>query len=178
MVSGRLPRLVAFDLDATVWFPEMCHLYGGGAPFSVLPNGNVQDRNGTEVYLMGDARRILHTLKTAPEWADTKVAYCSGTDEPGWARELMRKIDVGDGITLEEVADYMQIRKGTKDSLFRAIQEQSDVPFEEMLFFDNETPNIRSVAPLGVTTIYCPKGLTADVWDRGLQEFAGRRTVK
>lgn len=53
---------------------------------------------------------------------------------------------------------------GTKDSLFRAIQEQSDVPFEEMLFFDNETPNIRSVAPLGVTTIYCPKGLTADVW--------------
>eukprot|EP00667_Euglena_gracilis_P024005 EG_transcript_27362 len=178
MAPGRLPRLVAFDLDATLWYPEMYHLWGGGAPFRKLPNGNVQDCSGTEVYLMGNARNILHALKTKPEWANTKVAYCSGTDEPEWARECMRKIDVGDGITLEDAVDYIQISKAGKDSHFRKIHQQSDIPFEEMLFFDNESPNIRVVAPLGVTAIYCPKGLTGDVWERGLQEFANRHAAK
>ena len=34
---------------------------------------------------------------------DTKVAYCSCTDEPVWADECMRLFEVGDGITLETV---------------------------------------------------------------------------
>lgn len=42
---------------------------------------------------------------TEARWraADTKIAYCSCTDEPSWADECMRLFDVGDGITLESV---------------------------------------------------------------------------
>lgn len=41
-----------------------------------------------------------------------------------------------------------------------------------MIFFDNEKRNCIDVAPLGVTCIYTPDGLTKSKWDEGLAKFA------
>jgi hypothetical protein len=40
-----------------------------------------------------------------------------------------------------------------------------------MLFFDNESGNIRSVSELGVKCVYCPDGVTAEAWQQGLDLF-------
>jgi magnesium-dependent phosphatase 1 len=40
-----------------------------------------------------------------------------------------------------------------------------------MLFFDNESGNIRDVASLGVKCVYCPDGMTAKMWEKGLSLF-------
>ena len=55
-----LPKLLVFDLDGCLWEPEMYELYGG-SPFTLRPNdGDLTDRNGTHIELIGDVRQIMH----------------------------------------------------------------------------------------------------------------------
>ena len=51
--EGARPKVVVFDLDGCVWYPEMYMLWGGGAPFNTQPNGDLKDRSGSKCYLMG-----------------------------------------------------------------------------------------------------------------------------
>lgn len=69
-----LPKLVAFDLDGTIWTPDMYQLWGGGAPFSMAKNGrDLLDRSGRTVRLLGISDKILHELRTNPEMTHIKV---------------------------------------------------------------------------------------------------------
>lgn len=43
--------------------------------------------------------------------------------------------------------------------------------YHEMLFFDNESWNIKDCTPLGITCIYTPRGLTRAAWEQGLKQF-------
>lgn len=51
--SGSRPKVVVFDLDGCVWYPEMYMLWGGGAPFKAQSNGDLKDTAGQKCYLMG-----------------------------------------------------------------------------------------------------------------------------
>lgn len=64
------------------------------APFRVRADGDLDDRSGKRVSLLGDVRRVLYELKTETEWEGVVVAVASCTDEPAWARECMRKFEV------------------------------------------------------------------------------------
>ena len=59
--------------------PEMYELlYGtGGSPFNPTPDGNLKDKSGNIVALIGDVREIMYELKTDPKWVNTKVAIAS-----------------------------------------------------------------------------------------------------
>mmetsp|Transcript_84396 Transcript_84396/g.225508 ORF Transcript_84396/g.225508 Transcript_84396/m.225508 type:complete len:230 (-) Transcript_84396:13-702(-) len=172
---AALPRIVAFDLDATLWEPEMYELWGGGAPFTKNPDGTLSDRRGTRCRLMGNTAAVLHELKTDPKWKDTQVAYVSCTDEPTWAAECMRLFEAAPGLTLDKAVDHKEIYKANKSTHFRRLAERTGVDPRDMLFFDNEQHNCRNVAPLGVTCIYVPRGMTEAEWQRGLREFAANR---
>ena len=174
LTPGHRPRLVALDLDATVWYPEMFMLWGGGAPFVRRDDGALQDTAGRELRLMGSTRAIIRGLKTEPGWAGTALAYCSCTDEPAWAAECMRKFEVGDGMTLDSAADYKEIYKGRKVLHFQNIHAASGIAYEDMLFFDNENHNCVDVRALGVTCVHCPDGLTQGIWEQGLEQHADR----
>jgi magnesium-dependent phosphatase 1 len=79
----ELPAIVAFDLDATLWYPEMYML--SGPPFRLGSRRGrpvVVDAAGEEVGLIGDAWRILAELATDPKWESVQIAYVSRTDEP------------------------------------------------------------------------------------------------
>ena len=55
----NLPKLLVFDLDGCLWEPEMYELHGG-SPFTLRPNdGDLTDRNGTHIELIGDVRQIM-----------------------------------------------------------------------------------------------------------------------
>lgn len=45
------------------------------------------------------------------------------------------------------------------------------INYNEMLFFDNEYGNIKSVSKLGVKCIHCPNGMTEKIWIEGLSLF-------
>ncbi len=162
--SGVLPRVLVFDLDGCLWDPEMYELWGsGGSPFKVLKNGNLRDRSGTEVRLLGDVRSILHELKTDPKWKDTVMAVASTCDEPSWARECMQKFPIGDGHVVGDVFSHVEIYKASKARHLKEISKKTGVPLNEMIFYDNQMNNCHAVAGVGVTVMYTPDGVTRSI---------------
>lgn len=167
-------KLVAFDLDGTVWTPDMYQLWGGGAPFHHAPNGkDLLDCSGSLVRLIGISSEVLHELKNVSSLQDVKVAWVSCTDEPEWASECLSKFCTSPGsVPLNRIADSVQIYKANKQVHFMNIKKDfPDIEFAQMLFFDNESSNVRTVSKLGVRCIYCPEGITEKAWEEGLNLF-------
>ena len=68
-------------------------------------------------------------------------------------------------------ADVMQeIEKKLVEQGLRVLSD-SAFALEDMIFFDNERGNCTDVAPLGVTCVYCPAGVTDQIWRLALEGF-------
>lgn len=188
--SLKLPELIAFDLDGTIWSPEMYELYGGGAPFAVPPPQNrsgqprssssiegstLLDRSGTPVRLLGITSEILQDLNTNPALQRVKLAWVSCTDEPVWAEECLQKFTTSDGMPIGRIIaerGSSQIFKANKQQHFRNLKSlYPHIEYENMLFFDNEQGNCATVSKLGVKCIYAGNGMTFDAWVDGLALF-------
>ncbi|KAF0717282.1 Aste57867_2390 [Aphanomyces stellatus] len=184
----RIPKLIVFDLDFTLWYPEMYEL--AGAPFRRDADGVVHACDGEEVHLFDDVHPILHEIALSPAFADTQVAVASRTEYPEWARECLGLILVRFHTMSEEEKGQLRRRQldASAESLanlvhlqaiyptnkrvhFKQLRDESGVDFDEMLFFDNEYGNIRDISSIGVTSVYCPNGMTLDVWRQGMVEF-------
>ena len=150
-------------------------LWGGGAPFKHNKDGSLCDRNGTKVDLIGDVKSILYELKTNPKWADSIVAVASTCDEPRWARECIKKFDVGSGFKMFDVftEDVTEIYKANgKDNHMREIARKTGAELTEMIFFDNQTNNTSCVAGMkGPTVVYTPNGVTRALFEEGISKF-------
>jgi len=172
-IMTALPKVVVFDLDGCVWDPEMYQLWGGGAPFKIRSDGNLSDRSGTTVRLLGDVKNIMAEFKTDPKWSDAIIAVASSCDEPAWARECIQKFPIGDNLTLKDVfdKDNIEIYKRSKNHHLKAIAEQTGVDLKDMIFFDNQYGNCETVAGVGVTSVYTPKGVTRQAFQEGLAKF-------
>jgi len=176
---SSVPTLIAFDLDGTVWTPDMYELWGGGAPFTATNDPNqILDSKHVPVTLCGDIRGTLQMLRQDATFSDTKVCYVSCTDEPTWAAECLELFKCDDGTPLSKVvhAELNQIYKANKQTHFRQLQEATGIAFADMVFFDNEKHNCQSVSKLGVVCIHCPNGMDKDVWTDALETFAASKT--
>ncbi|KAF1313384.1 Magnesium-dependent phosphatase-1, partial [Globisporangium splendens] len=177
----HIPKLVVFDLDFTLWLPEMYELYG--APFKKnATTGIVTDRSGEEVHFFPAVHTVLSILELDPQFMhETEVAAASKTTEPHWAKTCMRLMDVtltpvdGNGAvtkkSLQSIMDFEAIYPRNKRVHFEQLKEQSGVAYEDMLFFDNEYGNIVDVGKLGVVCAYCPQGLSEGSWLQGMEAF-------
>jgi hypothetical protein len=67
--------------------------------------------------------------------------------------------------------DLIQISFNNKTHHFRRLHQLTGIPYEEMVFFDNEYWNIESVSKLGVKCIYTPDGMMKHHWDEAKQTF-------
>lgn len=167
---GPRPRLFVFDLDGTLWRPEMYEL-DGGSPFRPAGDGSgeVVDSQGTQVRLLGVSRTVLAELGRSE--VDI-VAIASRTDEPSWAREVMDKTEVSPGQSMRSCFDHEEIYKGTKFNHLTRLHQKTKIPFEDIIFYDNEYQNVHTVKRLGVTSVFTPDGLTDEVWRQSLLDFA------
>ena len=172
-----LPKAVVFDLDGCLWYPDMYMLWsGGGPPFAVRDDRDLDSVSGTRVYLLGDVRNILYALKTDPFYSDVAVGIASCTDEPGWARECLQKFEVGpagSGVMLGDCVrpDMIEIFKDTKQTHLKNIAKTVGCDLEEILFFDNERGNCMDVAAIGTSVAFVPEGVTAKSWESALERF-------
>lgn len=160
MKSIRRLRVVTFDLDGTIWDPEMYQL-PGGSPFHQTPDGLVRDSRGIAVRLLGDFPRLLLDISADP--SDIKLAIASSTDEPEWARECLEKIVVS-GKPLASYFHSTQIYKGNKAKHLTRIAEELGVHPTEIVFFDNEHYNITNTTKIGVHAVYVPNPITFGDW--------------
>mmetsp|Transcript_62396 Transcript_62396/g.91452 ORF Transcript_62396/g.91452 Transcript_62396/m.91452 type:complete len:92 (-) Transcript_62396:24-299(-) len=55
-------------------------------------------------------------------------------------------------------------------------KKKTGIAFEDMIFYDNEEHNCKTVKSLGVHCVYTPRGMTEEVWKSSLAEFAKRRS--
>jgi len=134
--GGTLPRMIVFDLDNTVWTPELYtlrHLPGyarAGPPNPVA---------GKDVWLLDGAAAALHELATCACWRGASIAVASRTNKGGWARSLLSQFEVPGtpGRKLDVMLSHRQIFTGSKVSHFEALRAESGLDYSEMLFFDD-----------------------------------------
>ncbi|ORC91556.1 uncharacterized protein TM35_000051520 [Trypanosoma theileri] len=188
-----MPRVIVFDLDGTLWSPEMYQLWGGGgSPFRIDTNGKEKnhshssaaiDKAGTTVSLIGETRTLLQELLTDPKWRNTYLAVSSTCDEPRWAMELLHLFKFTDRAgnqvpMLSLFGDLVEIYSANKAQHHRTILKKVQKldpsikdDFSQFIFFDNQTNNIESVRSIGVSSVYCPSGLVGGVFERGIKEW-------
>lgn len=106
------------------------------------------------------------------EGHDIRAAVASRTDEPQWAKICMDYLVASDGSTLSHCfGDLIEISFGNKKEHFRRLQKKTRIPYEQMVFFDNEQYNIKSVQQLGVRCVYTPDGMMEEHWEEAKRLF-------
>lgn len=154
--GAALPRLVVFDLDNTVWTPELYTLRHFKGYADASPPNPVA---GKDVWLLDGAAAALHELATHERWRGTQVAAASRTNKPRWAGALLREFDVpgcSSGRKLAELIPYQEIYPGSKTVHFEELRAATGVAYDEMLFFDDSDGgkygNCEPVSRMGLPT--------------------------
>lgn len=155
-----LPKLIVFDLDNTLWSPELYQL-------RKHQRTNQIPIAGKDVKLLKGAQAALDMKQDLP---DTKFAVASRTKSVDWAHSLLDQFDI------RHLFDHVEIFPGNKRSHFENIQRDSGVKFNEMLFFDDARDgkygNCKPVSQMGVLSVHCPSGLhSPEIFETGLQRY-------
>lgn len=72
---------------------------------------------------------------------------------------------------MNELVAYKQIHKGSKKTHLKEIAKESGVALDEMVFFDDQSGNIRDVSSIGVLSIRTPDGIEASHWEQCLNKY-------
>ncbi|MBN1987146.1 MAG: magnesium-dependent phosphatase-1 [Prolixibacteraceae bacterium] len=145
-------NLFVFDLDFTLWDAGGTWCDATRPPYT-WENGKLRDRDGRWICLYPDVLPVLKELKRK----NKRIAAASRTFEPGWALELIQHFNIG------SYFDVMEIFPENKVVHFKKIQRYFQMPFSEMVFFDDEYRNIEAVGNLGVETVFVQNGITREM---------------
>ncbi|KYK61318.1 hypothetical protein DCS_02460 [Drechmeria coniospora] len=175
--SRALPKLIVFDLDYTLWpFWVDTHI---SPPLKVAArNQAATDKFGERYAMYDDVPAILGLLASR---RTVKLAVASRTSAPNLARDLLKMLHIGaEGERPRRAVDVfdggMEIYPGSKMRHFEALQRRTGLPFEDMLFFDDEPRNMET-EQLGVTMCLVRDGVSWREVARGVDEWRRRRGV-
>ncbi|QIW98690.1 hypothetical protein AMS68_004208 [Peltaster fructicola] len=168
-----LPRMIVFDLDYTLWpFWVDTHVT---RPFKKTADGlAVKDRYGQNCGFYNDVAGILCACKDA----NITLGVASRTSAPREARELLDLLVIPKTSTVDapnafSMFDHTEMYPDTKITHFKSLKKKSALPYEEMLFFDDEARN-KNVESLGVVMYLVRDGVTSSEIDNGVKEWRKR----
>lgn len=147
--------LVVFDLDFTLWDCGGTWCDHTNPPF-YRSNGIIRDEDNRKIQLYPDVKLILENLKKR----DVQMGVASRTGAPDWADELMQLFHI------KNYFDHFEIYPGSKLTHFRSLQEKTGLPYQDMIFFDDEYRNIEEVERLGVEAVFVEDGITMEVFNK------------
>ncbi|KAL2343839.1 hypothetical protein Fmac_005124 [Flemingia macrophylla] len=146
-----LPRLIVFDLDQTLW-PFYCECRSKRDTPSLFPQ----------------TRGILHALKHQR----VDVAIASKSPTPDIATTFLDKLSIRSMFVAEEIF-YSWTHKTDH---FQRIHSKTGVPYNSMLFFDDDNNNIKErqsqISKVGVTSILVGNGVNLGAFRDGLTKFS------
>lgn len=153
-MGGANPKLVVFDLDYTLW-PFDCGLQVVG-PFSTGPGGIVDGR-GTVANPFKDVRSIIAGL------VDYDIPFAIASRNPGLSHieSLLRairfdckrgNISIWDALPGPGyIQAYSSEGQAGKNKHFAALHAACNVPYKQMIYFDDAAENVASAHALGCT---------------------------
>lgn len=162
--NARMPSLIVFDLDNTLWTPELYQL-------RKLERMKALPVAGKDVKLFPVAEAIIESVRSSPEkWSNTKFAIASRTKSVAWAHHLLQEFG------LYDFFQYIEIFPGDKKQHFANLKEISGIPYQEMLFFDDSRDgrygNCVPVSQLGVLSVHTPNGLyDEEIWTKAMSHY-------
>lgn len=177
--AGPNPKLVAFDLDYTIW-PFDCDK--DVIPPFISSGGNIYDR----WYRSASPNRDIAIIVGSLLDAGVKIAYLSRNPSFYAVEQLLRlcpinckipgKLTLWDAL---ESRDYFhaysseRLGKG-KDRHFGFLKTLTRIEFEDILFFDDLPENILAANIQGTTSVLIPNrviGLTWDIFVTGINRW-------
>ena len=155
-----LPKLFVFDLDYTLW-PFWCDTHVT-PPVHTDDKNQVIDRCQFIAKLYNDVYQILDALHKR----GFLIAAASRSHAPDIAQQLLELFG------LDKFFTYKEIYPGTKLKHFEKFKQQSQLEYNEMIFYDDEHRNIVEIGKLGVTCQHVSDdGLTLSEFQDGLKKF-------
>ncbi|KAJ3079164.1 hypothetical protein HK102_003990, partial [Quaeritorhiza haematococci] len=158
----HFPSLIVFDLDYTLW-PFFLHAHTAGPPFSVSKDeAHVVDVAGRAIKLFPEVVRVIRTVRE--QRPGTRFAIASRARPPEWAINVLSLLRIPLQIpappsptptanttpssatpTLYSLLTAIEIdpTPHTKIPHLRSIHSTTRIPYESMLFFDDEPRNVR-----------------------------------
>ena len=176
-----VPKLIVFDLDNTLWTPELYQLNRR------LHKENIKTpRANKDIRLFPDAVTVLSDIVQNPDCYqchdETKMelAIASRTNKYAWAHSLLSQFQIptskGDKISLDELfpSSHIQIVKGSKMHHFQQLKEQTGIAYRDMLFFDDDYHmNCNEISSnLGILCCHCPNGITIDLFRESILKYS------
>ncbi|SCV74148.1 BQ2448_6580 [Microbotryum intermedium] len=221
-LTGRLPKLIAFDLDYTLWdFWVDTHVTpplkrrSDSDVFRLLlalpgelryrtdsirrgkASNLIYDKHGERISFYSEVPSILLQLHKSK----IHIAAASRTEgfprltallspKTGRARQGLTellvpgqlnsvvddlafrapKADEPQLISAIRLFDTMEIYPGSKIAHFKAIHDRTGIPYNEMVFYDDESRN-REVTKLGVTFVLVQNGITKKFLETGIETW-------
>ncbi|KAH8701658.1 putative magnesium dependent phosphatase [Talaromyces proteolyticus] len=181
-----LPKLIVFDLDYTLWpFWVDTHV---SAPVKPKDNNSrCIDKWGESFAFYPAVSSILYSARSL----NIPLGIASRTHAPELARDMLKALhviptfsdnpaarDTRRSIRALDYFDYVQIFPATKTQHFTRINQASSIPYEDMLFFDDEARNRNVQTELGVTFCLIRDGMTKEEVDRGVWEWRRKFGIK
>lgn len=160
---NSVPSLIVFDLDNTLWTPELYQL-------RKLARNNQFPVANQDVKLFPAAKQMIMEMKKDEKYANTKFAVASRTKSVDWAHDLLNQFE------LREWLDYIEIFPGDKKKHFDNLKRNSGIDYSEMLFFDDARDgrygNCEPVSSLGVLSVHCPNGIYEEsIWTNAMSQY-------
>ncbi|XP_017482488.1 PREDICTED: magnesium-dependent phosphatase 1-like [Rhagoletis zephyria] len=151
-------KVIVFDLDYTLWpFWVDTHV---DPPFQ-KKGDKVYDRNNQHVTYYKEVPAVLEKLISL----GYELGIASRTGAIEEAEDLLRLFN------WNQYFSYKQIYPGTKTTHIKRISKDSGVKLSEILFFDDESRNIRDLTAINVCSILVHSGVTMEVVRKGIQTF-------
>ncbi|KAL5337903.1 magnesium-dependent phosphatase-1 [Aspergillus crustosus] len=182
-----LPKLLAFDLDYTLWpFWVDTHVTPPIKPRD--NNSRCTDKWNESFAFYPGVSSILHSATSI----SIPLALASRTSAPDLARDMLKSLHIIPAFTDNPAAnknknktsraldyfDYIQIFPATKTQHFAKIQQASNIKYEDMLFFDDEARNRNVEMELGVTFWLVRDGVTREEVDKGVWAWRRRNGIR
>lgn len=142
-------QIFVFDLDFTLWDAGGTWCDATNPPYE-WKNGRLLDQSGAWIRLYSDVTEILKELNVLGKF----VVAASRTFEPMWARDLLHLFDIDRYFHLKEIYPCSKVAH------FKRIRTFFNLPYSEMVFFDDEYRNIMEVGELGVQSFFVRDGIS------------------
>ena len=135
------------------------------------------------VELYPGARLALRELATNPKYKEVKIGVASSSLEPSYSKACIESIEIIEGVTMKDMISYSQIGRdgqltSRKTSHFKLIHEESGIPYDEMIFFDdcNWGDHVGDVnRAFGVIGVRTGGALTMEHFHQCLEKFGKAR---